>query len=123
MLKNSDIVSLHCPLTADTRDLIDSEKLSIMKKGAYLINTSRGPVVNTSALVEALHSGHLAGAGIDVFETEPPLPEKHPLLAEPNVLVTPHVAFASHESMEKRAEIVFANVHYWLEGKQQNIIL
>lgn len=123
LLKNSDIVSLHCPLTADTRDLIDSEKLSIMKKGAYLINTSRGPVVNTSALVEALHSGHLAGAGIDVFETEPPLPEKHPLLAEPNVLVTPHVAFASHESMEKRAEIVFANVHYWLEGKQQNIIL
>lgn len=123
LLGKSDIVSLHCPLTADTRNLINADKIKIMKEGAFLINTARGPVVDTSALVDALHSGHLAGAGIDVFETEPPLPKEHPLLSFSNVLATPHVAFASHESMDKRAEIVFENIQSWLEGKQQNIIL
>ena len=95
----------------------------MMKQGAYLINTARGGVVDSAALAEALKNGHLAGAGIDVFETEPPLDPAHPLLQAPNVLATPHVAFASEESMEARATIVFSNLSNWMDGKQENVIL
>lgn len=123
LLKQSDIVTLHCPLTAETKNLIDAARLSLMKCGSYLVNTARGAVVDSQALAAALQSGHLAGAGIDVFETEPPLPLNHPLLHAPNVLLTPHVAFASRESMEARAEIVFRNLRCWMEGKQENIVL
>ena len=97
--------------------------LTMMKQGAYLINTARGGVVDSAALAEALKNGHLAGAGIDVFETEPPLDPAHPLLQAPNVLATPHVAFASEESMEARAAIVFSNLSNWMDGKQENVIL
>ncbi|WP_300727326.1 2-hydroxyacid dehydrogenase [uncultured Bacteroides sp.] len=123
LLKRSDIVSLHCPLTDDTRHLINAERIGLMKQGAYLINTARGPVVDSEALAKALNEGRLSGAGIDVFENEPPLDVNHPLLHSKNTLVTPHVAFASAESMEARAEIVFNNIRTWMEGNQQNIIL
>lgn len=123
LLAQSDIVSLHCPLTDSTRNLIDRKRIAMMKKGAILINTARGPVVDTEALAEALTSGRIAGAGIDVFETEPPLPAGHPLLHTPNTLVTPHIAFASAESMKARAGIVFDNIFRWMEGRQQNIVL
>ena len=123
LLANSDIISLHCPLTAETRQLINADRLGMMKQGAYLINTARGGVVDSAALAEALKNGHLAGAGIDVFETEPPLDPAHPLLQAPNVLATPHVAFASEESMEARAAIVFSNLSDWMDGKQENVIL
>lgn len=123
LLRQSDIVTLHCPLTAETKHLIDGSRLKIFKPGAYLINTARGAVVDSEALAAALQSGRIAGAGIDVFETEPPLPPEHPLLHAPHVLPTPHVAFASKESMEARAEIVFHNLYGWMEGKQENIIL
>lgn len=123
LLQNSDIVSLHCPLNEDSKQLMNGERIRQMKKGSYLINAARGGVVDTRALASALNEGHLAGAGIDVFETEPPLPEKHPLLQCKNTLVTPHVAFASTESMEERAGIVFDNIRSWMEGKQKNIIL
>lgn len=123
LLSQSDIVSLHCPLTAETRQLINADRLGMMKQGAYLINTARGGVVDSAALAEALKNGHLAGAGIDVFETEPPLDPAHPLLQAPNVLATPHVAFASEESMEARAAIVFSNLSNWMDGKQENVIL
>lgn len=123
LLSRSDIVSLHCPLTDETRGLIGRRSLSLMKPGALLINTARGPVVDTEALAEALDKGALGGAGIDVFETEPPLPAEHPLLHSKNTLVTPHVAFASAESMQKRAGIVFSNLQDWLKGRQKNIIL
>lgn len=123
LLKRSDIVSLHCPLTDDTRHLINAERIGLMKQGAYLINTARGPVVDSEALAKALNEGRLSGAGIDVFENEPPLDVNHPLLHSKNTLVTPHVAFASVESMEARAEIVFNNIRTWMEGNQQNIIL
>lgn len=123
LLSRSDIVSLHCPLTAETRQLINADRLGMMKQGAYLINTARGGVVDSAALAEALKNGHLAGAGIDVFETEPPLDPAHPLLQAPNVLATPHVAFASEESMEARAAIVFSNLSNWMDGKQENVIL
>ena len=123
LLAQSDIVSLHCPLNDESRGLMGRENLSRMKKGALLINTARGPVVDAQALADALESGALGGAGIDVFETEPPLDPAHPLLRAPNTIVTPHVAFASAESMEARCKIVFDNIHKWMEGDQANVIL
>ena len=115
LLRESDIVSLHCPLNA--------ERIAMMKPTAILINVARGPVVDSEALADALNSGKLAGAGIDVFETEPPLDPNHPLLHAKNTLVTPHVAFASTQSMEARAHIVFDNIRAWMDGNQKNIIL
>lgn len=123
LLKESDIVTLHCPLTDESRNMINGDKIAKMKKDAILINAARGPVVDSAALAEALNEGRLAGAGIDVFETEPPLNTDHPLLHSRNTLVTPHVAFASEESMMLRAEIVFDNIRQWMKGEQKNIIL
>ena len=123
VLAQADIVSLHCPLNDSTRGLIGPQQLAGMKPGAILINAARGPVVDTDALAQALHAGKLAGAGIDVFETEPPLPAAHPLLHTPNTIVTPHVAFATAQSMEKRARIVFDSLHSWLNGQQINKVL
>lgn len=123
LLERADIVSLHCPLTAQTRGLIGAEQIAKMKKGALLINTARGPVVDSQALADALNEERLGGAGIDVFEMEPPIPTDHPLLHSKHTLVTPHVAFASAESMEDRARIVFDNIRSWMKGEQVNIIL
>lgn len=123
LLSNSDIVSLHCPLNEESLHLIDKKAIAKMKRGALLINVARGPVVDSAALAEALDSGYLAGAGIDVFETEPPIDSAHPLLNCKNTIVTPHIAFASAESMKLRAEIVFDNLNKWLEGDQINRIL
>lgn len=119
----SDIVSLHCPLNDDSKNMINKESIAKMKKGAYLINAARGPVVNSQDLADALNDGYLAGAGIDVFEKEPPLDPAHPLLNSKNTIVTPHVAFASAESMEARAKIVFQNIKDWMDGNQTNVIL
>ena len=94
-----------------------------MKQGAYLINTARGGVIDSEALAQALNKGYLSGAGIDVFENEPPLDSNFSYLHSINTMVTLQGAFASAESMEARAEIVFQNIKTWLEGKQQNIIL
>lgn len=123
LLSRSDIISLHCPLNEDSRHLINRDTICKMKQGAYLINASRGPVVDSQALADALNSGYLSGAGIDVFENEPPLDPSHPLLNCKNTMVTPHVAFASVQSMEARAKIVFDNITTWLEGNQANIVL
>ncbi|MGI5959619.1 MAG: 2-hydroxyacid dehydrogenase [Massiliimalia sp.] len=123
LLSQSDIVSLHCPLNEDSRNLIDEKAISLMKDGAILINTARGPVVDSHALADSLNRGKLSGAGIDVFETEPPLNTDHPLLHAKNTLVTPHVAFASQESMKARAQIVFDNLTQWMNGNQINRIL
>ena len=123
LLQQSDIVSLHCPINEESKHLINAQSIAKMKQGAYLINTARGPVVDSQALADALNSGYLAGAGIDVFEKEPPLSTDHPLLHSKNTIVTPHVAFASAESMVARAEIVFDNIQSYLNGNQKNIIL
>lgn len=123
LLPLADILSLHCPLTDSTRKLIGKEELALMKPSALLLNTARGPVVDSQALADALNSGALAGAGIDVFEIEPPLPLDHPLLHTPNTIVTPHVAFATEESMLKRADIVFESLNQWLCGHQIHVIL
>lgn len=122
LLEQADIVSLHCPLTSETKGLIGREQLARMKKTALLVNTARGGVIDTAALAEALTQGAIAGAACDVFETEPPLPTDHPLLHTPNTIVTPHIAFASAESMEHRAQIVFDNLYAWLNGSPINLI-
>lgn len=122
LLSSCDIVSLHTPLNAETKGLIGKEELAKMKPSAILINTSRGPVVDSAALADALNNGRLAGAGIDVFETEPPVSKDHPLLTAKNVIATPHVAFATKEALEKRAVIVFDNVDKWLKGTPQNVM-
>ncbi len=123
LLKRSDIVVLHCPLNDSTRGMINKEKLAQMKPSAILINVARGPVVAAQDLADALNNGVIAAAGIDVFDNEPPLDSTEPLLNCKNCLVTPHVAFASKESMSLRAEIVFDNLSSWLNGQQKNVIL
>lgn len=122
LLSTCDIVSVHTPLNDKTRGLIGKDQLAKMKANAVLINTSRGPVVDSEALADALNSGTIAGAGIDVFEMEPPVPESHPLLTAKNVIATPHVAFATKEALEKRAVIVFDNIDKWVKGCPQNVM-
>lgn len=117
LLRRSDILSVHTPLTPDTRQLLDRERIAQMKPGAILLNTARGPVVDEEAVAEALKSGHLAALGTDVFSTEPPIPQDHPYFTAPNVVATPHVAFATYESLRRRAEITFQNVTSWLDGQ------
>ncbi|MCI8711570.1 MAG: hydroxyacid dehydrogenase [Ruminococcus sp.] len=123
VLSESDVVVLHCPLNDSTRGMIDAQKLEMMKKNAILINVARGPVVNAKDLADALNNDVIAGAGIDVFDVEPPLSDDEPLLHAKNTLLTPHVAFASEESMSLRAEIVFDNLASWMDGNQKNVIL
>lgn len=115
LLAGSDILTLHVPLNENTRGLISKEKVSLMKRGSILINTARGPVVDSLALADALNEGRLAGAGIDVFDTEPPISPDHPLVRAKNVVLTPHIAFATKEALERRAEIAFDNVLSWME--------
>lgn len=122
LMQKSDIVSLHVPLKDSTVDLIDAEEIALMKENAILINTARGPVVNSEALAEALNNEDIAGAGIDVFEMEPPIPEEHPLLNAKNTILTPHTAFATEEAFLKRAEIVFENIEKWLAEEPQNVV-
>ena len=116
LLERSDFVTLHCPLTPQTRGLIDAEALSRMKPTAYLVNTSRGPVVDTGALADALHAGELAGAALDVTDPEP-LPADHPLLEAPNLLVVPHIASATHATRGRMADIAVDNLLAGLAGE------
>lgn len=123
LLHRSDIVVLHCPLNDSTRGMINSAKLALMKKSAMLVNVARGPVVVAQDLADALNNGVIAAAAIDVFNGEPPLNLSEPLLNCKNCLVTPHVAFATAQSMSLRAEIVFDNLESWMAGNQKNVIL
>lgn len=122
LLRTSDFVSLHVPQTPETTGMVGADQLALMKPTAVLINCARGPVVDSEALAAALNAGRIAGAGIDVLEMEPPFPTEHPLLNSKNTVVTPHVAFASHQAMEKRAVIVAANVGSFLNGNTQNLV-
>jgi len=123
VLSTADIVSLHCPLNESTQGLMNAERIALMKPDAYLINAARGPVVDSQALADALNSERLAGAAIDVFEIEPPLATDHVLLHSKNTIVTPHIAFASKESMELRAQIIFNSLESWLGGTQLNKVI
>lgn len=116
LLRESDFVSIHVPLMKETYHLINAEKLKLMKKTAYLINNSRGPVVDEKALYEALKEGRIAGAGLDVFEQEP-TPVDNPLLKLDNVVVAPHISSASYETRSRMAEMVAENLVAFFEGK------
>jgi phosphoglycerate dehydrogenase-like enzyme len=122
VMGTSDIISLHMPNNAETKGMISAEQIARMKKNAILINLARGPVLDSQALADALNQDRIAGACIDVFEMEPPIPEDHPLLTAKHTIVTPHVAFASKEAMVKRAHIVFENIAQYLAGTPQNIV-
>lgn len=122
LLATCDIVSLHIPSNAQTKGMISREKIALMKPNAVLINLARGPVLDSQALADALNEGRIAGACIDVFETEPPIAQDHPLVTAKNTVLTPHVAFASKEAMIKRAVIVFENVAKYLAGTPQNVM-
>jgi len=117
LLKQSDFVSVHVPLMKETHHLINAEKLRLMKKTAYLINNSRGPVVDEKALYEALNEGRIAGAGLDVFEQEP-TSLANPLLKLDNVVVAPHISSASYETRSKMAEMVADNLIAFFDGKK-----
>ena len=116
LFEQSDFVTLHCPLTRETQGLIGREALARMKLTAYLVNTARGPVVDSAALGEALAAGEIAGAALDVTDPEP-LPGDHPLLAAPNLLVVPHVASATHATRERMAAIAVDNLLAGLAGE------
>jgi D-3-phosphoglycerate dehydrogenase len=119
LLRNSDVVSIHVKLTEQTRGLVGARELGFLKPGALLINTARGAVVDGKALVAALNSGHLGGAGIDVYEVEP-LPPDDPLLSCQHVVLTPHNADQTPEGMELLNAGVVENVIAFLEGRPQN---
>ena len=123
VLRRSDVVSLHCPLTEETKNLIGSEELAQMKPDAILINTARGGLIDDHALIEALKSGRLAGAGIDVLRNEPPR-EGNPLLEVdlPNLIVTPHNAWASRQAMQTLADQLVDNLEAFVRGSPQNLV-
>lgn len=122
LLRTSDIVSLHVPLTENTKDLIGKSELEFMKSSSILINTARGPVINYFELKKALDENKIAGAAIDVYEKEPPLDRDYPLFDSPNTILLPHIGYATKEAIQFRAEIVIENIKKWLEGKPQNIM-
>lgn len=123
VLKASDIVTLHTPLTDETKHLINKDKLELMKTSAFLINTAVGPIIDNDALAVALQNGIIAGAGLDRVDMEPPVPADYPILGAPNVVLLPHIGFATEEAMVRRAETTFNNIVKWQQGEQENIVL
>jgi glycerate dehydrogenase len=121
LMQAADVVSLHCPLLPETRGMINAASLSRMKPGSFLINTSRGPLVIEQDLADALDSGHLAGAAVDVLSSEPPSLD-NPLLHTKNCIVTPHIAWATKEARTRLIETVVANLRAFLEGRPVNVV-
>lgn len=121
LLKNSDIITCHCPLTEETKGMINEENISKMKKNAIFINTSRGPVVDEKALADALNSEKIKAACLDVLETEPAL-ESNPLLKAKKCYITPHIAWAAHETRARLLKILEENIEAYLSGKPQNVV-
>lgn len=119
--ESSDFITFHCPLTPDTEGLVNAEFVDGMKDGAYIINTSRGPVLNEADVAAALVSGKLAGAGVDVLSTEPPAPD-NPLVLAPNCLITPHIAWAAYETRVRLMEIFKGNIEAFLNGSPRNVV-
>lgn len=119
LLQQSDVVSLHCPLTAETERIINKDTLALMKRSALLINTSRGKLIDEQALVEALTNGRLAGAGLDVLSVEPPV-NGNPLLSAPNCVITPHIAWATKEARTRLMEEAVNNIRSFLNGRVVN---
>ncbi|MFH0761338.1 MAG: D-2-hydroxyacid dehydrogenase [Bacteroidota bacterium] len=121
VLEKSDVISLHCPLVEDTKGIINQETISGMKDGVILINTSRGQLIVEEDLAEALKSGKIAAAGLDVLQTEPP-PDDHPLLKLPNCIITPHIAWAPREARIRLMQIAIENLRSFLDGNPVNVV-
>lgn len=121
LFRDSDVVSLHCPLTPETRNLVNAERLSWMKPSAFLLNTSRGLLVDEAALACALNAGKIAGAGLDVLSQEPP-PADHPLLHARNCIVTPHQAWATRAARARLLKAAVENIRAFLDNKPQNVV-
>ena len=122
LFRESDVVSLHCPLTPQTANLVNAQRLALMKPTAFLLNTSRGPLVDEPALADALNSGRIAGAGLDVLSTEPP-PADNPLLTAKNCIITPHLAWATRAARSRLMKIAVENVRAFLQGRPQNVVV
>ena len=121
LLRESDYLSVNCPLNESTKEKFNSDAFSKMKKGAYFINTARGGVINEQALADALASGRLAGAGIDVLTSEP-MREDCPLCSAPNTTITPHVAWAPLQTRERLLSIVEDNIEHFINGSPKNVV-
>ena len=114
LMAQADILTLHCPLTEDTRHLVDARRIALMKPGSSIINTARGELIDQEALIAALQSGHLAGAGLDVYPDEPNVDPR--LIAHPNVMTLPHIGSATAEGREDSGHKVIANIRMWADG-------
>ncbi len=123
IFKTCDIVSIHLPLNNETRKTINKDLLDLMKSDSILINTARGPIIDNDYLAKLLNEGKIAGAGIDVFDMEPPIPSDYKLLDAPNTIFTPHVAYYTKEAMEKRFDIVVDNITGFVNGKPINEVI
>jgi glycerate dehydrogenase len=121
LFSQSDAISLHCPLTPQTRQLVNAQRLSLMKRSAVLINTSRGALVDEQALADALNAEQIAGAGLDVLAVEPP-PADHPLLTAKHCYITPHIAWATQSARQRLLDIVVANIRAFLAGESRNVV-
>jgi len=121
LFETSDVVTLHCPLTPETEGVVNADRLSCMKPGSYLINTGRGPLLDEGAVAEALESGHLAGAGLDVLSSEPPPPD-NPLITAKNTTVTPHIAWATRAARQRLMDVAIGNVKAFIEGAPRNVV-
>ncbi|MCF7765951.1 MAG: D-2-hydroxyacid dehydrogenase [Verrucomicrobia bacterium] len=121
LFRESDVLSLHCPLTPETQHVVNRERLSWMKPTSFLLNTSRGPLIDEAALAEALNSGTISGAGLDVLAVEPPVGE-NPLLTARNCLVTPHIAWATKAARSRLMQTAVSNVAAFVRGTPQNVV-
>jgi phosphoglycerate dehydrogenase-like enzyme len=120
LLRESDIVTIHVPLNANTRGMIGDKELAMMKPGALLVNTARGPIVSETAMLKALETGHLGGVGLDVFEIEP-LPMDHPLRRFDNAILLSHRGYATVEVLQERYEEAITNILNFIDGKPVNL--
>jgi len=121
LFRESDVVSLHCPLTPETKGLVDARRLAMMKPTAFLVNTARGPLVDEAALAAALNAGQIAAAAVDVLSVEPP-PASNPLLAAKNCVITPHVAWATRDARRRLIDVTAANLAAFAAGQPQNVV-
>ena len=121
LAEKSDIVSLHCPLTPDTTKIINKDFISKMKETAIVINTARGPSIDEKALADAINSGRIAGAGVDVLSNEPPKAD-NPLLSCEKCFITPHIAWAGHETRERLIGVVYDNLRAFIDGNPVNVV-
>lgn len=121
LFSECDIISLHCPLTPDTHELVNARRLATMKSSAILINTGRGPLINEQDLADALNNGKIYAAGVDVLSSEPPRAD-NPLLTAKNCYITPHIAWATSEARERLMNIAISNLQAFIAGTPENVV-